>query len=459
MNDNVQAGWDVKYRVGMLRLECWQAWSSIVARLAAVAASVRVVMVSCLVVLALCAAATCGASLEEFRVVYEWYKLDFTWQDDQAKLDAYSRKLYEARNNIIQNIKIWDEIAFLTLPRSKSGVPATLVTVPSVPKSTSASPRLQPFPTWAFQEVGNCASLQNVQAIEIDPDGFLWVADSGTIGEFQEYSDVPDTKCPPKLVIFDIKRRELVSEYEFSKHLLRPGSILTDMVIDPRGNKTAYISAVNDYDATIIVYKNQTKSAIKRENLPRVKPTSVIVNGTEVPLKLNKLSLALSVWQNILYMNPSWEEQIYSVDLHTLTHNSDISTYIKPVAQLPGLSYAIVLDSKQVLYYTVLEKDAIGKWNTSHRFEEGHKTITEDRSFLQFPSSFSFDRSDNLWVLSNRFQTYLNGDVNLEVPNFRLIRAFTGSDSYMYAPQPSGSPTSHVSSAVLVSFLAVILFR
>uniref|UniRef100_A0A1B6HAH0 Bee-milk protein n=1 Tax=Homalodisca liturata TaxID=320908 RepID=A0A1B6HAH0_9HEMI len=407
-------------------------------------------------VLMLLVVASCGAAVEEFRVVYEWFKLDFEWQNSQAKFEAYARRMYNPKNNIIQNIKIWEETAFLTLPRSKSGVPATLVTVSSVPMSNSASPRLQPFPSWSFQEVGDCSSLQNVQAIEIDPDGFLWVADSGTIEELREFGE-PDNKCPPKLVIFDIKKRELVSEFEFSRELLRPASILTDIVIDPRGNKTAYISAVNDFDASIIVYKNETKSAIKVEGLPRVKPTSVIVNGTEVPLKLNKLSLALSVWQETLYFNPSWEEMLYSVKVQDL--QSDVSSFIKPIGSLQGLSYALILDSKQNLYYTILEKDSLGKWNTSRMFEDFSRIITEDNSFLQFPSSFAFDASENLWVLSNRFQTYLNGDVNLEVPNFRLIRAYTRSNSYMYAPQPASSAKSIASTACFVILLVLVALR
>lgn len=397
--------------------------------------------------------AACVVSAEEFRVVYEWYKLDFTWKDDQAKFEAYTRKLYDARNNIIQNIKIWDNLAFLTLPRSKSGVPATLVTVPSVPMSNSASPRLQPFPSWPFQEFGNCSALQNVQAIEIDPDGFLWVADSGTVGEFREYTE-PNNKCFPKLLVFDIQKRNLVTKYEFSRQLLKPNSILTDIVIDPRGSKTAYISVVNDNEASIIVFQNETRSVTKVDGLPRVKPTSVIVNGTEVPLKLNKLSLALSLWQRTLYLNPSWEEMLYSVDLQALARN-DISSAIRPVGNLPGLCYALVLDSKQVLYYSALERDSIGKWNTSRRFEDGQKIAVQDKSLLQFPSSFSFDRSENLWVLSNRFQTYLNGDVNLEVPNFRLVRAYVGSDSYMYSPQPTSAAASSVTSVLL--FLVTIL--
>lgn len=407
---------------------------------------------SWMLIVVMCVATVGATAIHDFLVVYEWYKLDFTWFDDQAKFEAYNKKMYDARNNVIQNVKIWKGEAFLAVPRSKNGVPATLVKVPSEPgMSASASPRLEPFPSWTFQELGNCAYLQNVRAIEVDRDGFIWVADSGTVEEF----DDPVTRCPPKLLIFDVERRALVSEYQFPANFLRNGAILTDMVIDPRGNKTAYISAVSEVDAVIVVYHNRSRSAAKVTGLPRVTPTSVKVNGTEVPFKLNKLSLALSVAQDRLFISPSWQEALYFVDVHSL-RNADISSAIRPVGNLPGLSYAIILDSKDTLYYTVLEKDAIGKWNTNKKFAEGRTTVTEDKALLQFPSAFAIDCSKNLWILSNRFQTFLNNEVNLTVPNFRLLKSHIGTESYMFAT-PKSSASSVLASALLTVSLYLAL--
>jgi hypothetical protein len=41
--------------------------------------------------------------------------------------------------------------------------------------------RLKPFPSLAANIVGDCKAMQNVAALEIDPRGWLWVADSGEI--------------------------------------------------------------------------------------------------------------------------------------------------------------------------------------------------------------------------------------------------------------------------------------
>lgn len=409
-------------------------------------------------VVLLLAACSASVAVEPFRVVYEWYKVDFSWNNDEHKLEAYTRKRYEPRNNVIENVRVWEDVAFLTLPRSKGGVPATLVTVPSAPNGPSASPRLEPFPDWNFQEVGRCDHLQNVRALEVDPDGYLWVADSGVVGEFREYAE-PDNKCPPKIVIFDIKTRTRVSEYEFSRELLPPSSILSDIVIDPRGSKTAYMSVVNEFESFVVVYQNQTRSAIKVKlvGFPEVKMTSVVVNGTEVPMRLNKLSLGLSLKRNTLYLNPSWQETLFSADLQEVQSSSSSNT--RRVGHLPGLSYALAVDSLDSLYFSVLEGDAVGKWNTSQKFDPDHSIIARDHSFLQYPSSFALDKYDTFWVISNRLQTYFSGDVNLEVPNFRLLRAYSGTKSYMYATTENSSARFTVNSLVIVLLLSFIVLR
>ena len=46
-------------------------------------------------------------------------------------------------------------------------------------------------------------------ALEISPDGRLWVADSGTAAVFAD----PVRKCPAKVVAFDIDRRNPIEVY------------------------------------------------------------------------------------------------------------------------------------------------------------------------------------------------------------------------------------------------------
>ena len=81
----------------------------------------------------------------------------------------------------------YDSTLYVAVPRWRDGVPSTLNTI-SVTISKKAqrnekrlAPKLKPFPNLAANIVGDCKAMQNVAALEIDPRGWLWVADSGNL--------------------------------------------------------------------------------------------------------------------------------------------------------------------------------------------------------------------------------------------------------------------------------------
>jgi hypothetical protein len=141
---------------------------------------------------------------EVFAVIYEWNKLDFLWPDDSSKARFLDSSQFIPENTTISGVKVWGDRLYVTLPRWRRGVPATLASIP-LPKPGdyhNPSPKLEPFPSWEMQQVGNCSALQNVQNVEIDPtNGYMWVIDSGRIDTL---SQRPDNRCPPKIVVFDL---------------------------------------------------------------------------------------------------------------------------------------------------------------------------------------------------------------------------------------------------------------
>jgi hypothetical protein len=140
---------------------------------------------------------------EVFGVIYEWNKLDFTWPDDSLKAKFLDSSQFIPENTTISGVKVWRDRLYVTLPRWRRGVPVTLASIP-LPTAGShhnPSPKLEPFPSWEMQHVGNCSALQNVQNVEIHPDGYMWVIDSGRVNTL---SQQPDNRCPPKIVVLDL---------------------------------------------------------------------------------------------------------------------------------------------------------------------------------------------------------------------------------------------------------------
>ena len=111
--------------------------------------------------------------------VARWSRLEYDINS------GYLQQHYNHENNILGNVRHYDSSLYLAVPRWRDGVPATLSVI-GVTASKKAqrnekkmSPKLKPFPSLAANLVGDCKAMQNVAAIEIDPRGWLWVADSG----------------------------------------------------------------------------------------------------------------------------------------------------------------------------------------------------------------------------------------------------------------------------------------
>lgn len=106
-------------------------------------------------------------------------------------------------NGVITGIQVTPDRIFLTLPRSREGVPATLTWMPNNGVPVENQPLL-PFPDWSWQQghLDNCSGLVSVFRSRIDSCGRLWVLDSGVLTPLD---GSPVNSCPPRLVAFDLK--------------------------------------------------------------------------------------------------------------------------------------------------------------------------------------------------------------------------------------------------------------
>lgn len=200
-----------------------------------------------LIILAVLSVALAG----KFKVSREWSYLNFTWPSAATYQAAVSNAAYIPENNILSGITHFEDHFYVTLPRMKSGVPATLARIPAgMVKDTS--PLLEPFPTWEMNALNDCNSLQNVQNVEVDPKGQMWIIDGGRT---ETLSPVDTYRCPPKLVIFDIKKNMTTTAYTFPENVASPNtSFLYDIVVDNTDGGYAYITDNSRKDPGIDSY-------------------------------------------------------------------------------------------------------------------------------------------------------------------------------------------------------------
>ncbi|KDR24297.1 Protein yellow, partial [Zootermopsis nevadensis] len=382
---------------------------------------------------------------EVFGVIYEWNKLDFTWPDDSFKARFLDSSQFIPENTTISGVKVWRDRLFVTLPRWRRGVPATLASIPLLTAGShrNASPKLEPFPSWEMQHVGNCSALQNVQNVEIHPDGYMWVIDSGRVNTL---SQQPDNRCPPKIVMFDLTSvTSSVRIVTFSDSVTSGDTNLVDIVLDNDGTGYTYISDASEKDPGLIVYswKENRSWKVRDSRSMRADPgvRSLSINGVYVDVNKNIDGLALSPVsdkvERRLYYSPLSSYSLFSIPTSVLKDETravgDVSGDIKTHGRKTSISEGMAMDSRGVLYYGLLGENAIAKWDTNLPFEGNQRKIAQDNNLLQWPASFGFDSQlRNLTVVSNRLQNFLAGRVHLNEPNCRIITAFTGTKSYLY---------------------------
>nr|CAD7404767.1 unnamed protein product [Timema cristinae] len=189
----------------------------------------------------------CQGQLE---VINQWSFLPFDLPPD------FPTGNYIPENNVFTGLEVgWGRV-FLTLPRLRSGVAATLATIPraDLQGQTGNAPTLQAYPNWQWHRAeANCSGLISVYRARADRCDRLWVLDSGIMNSLESYTPV----CPPKIVAFDLRTDRLVKSYEFPRASLRLNSLLTNLVIDYQGGQScddALIYISDTASPGIVVY-------------------------------------------------------------------------------------------------------------------------------------------------------------------------------------------------------------
>ncbi|XP_069358528.1 dopaminechrome tautomerase-like [Maniola hyperantus] len=377
----------------------------------------------------LCAClAVASASLE---VVNQWNFLQFDFPPDPVLLEKF-----QPENTVPSGLEIgWDRL-YLGIPRLRAGVPATLAWVPrSLPPGVS--PVLQAYPDWSWHTAGrgdiNCTGLISVYRIRADRCNRLWVLDSGVITSLDDFRRV----CPPKILLFDMATDRLVRSVYFPRELLRPASLLTNLVLDetrsaPRhhasscDNIFAYIT--DTVAPGIIVYD------ARRDNAWRVTHASMYpdpdlgeydIGGDKFTLMDGVVGIAHSAAQGLVYYQPLATDRVFSVSTAVLAsgppaEGTDLPVNLVGRKSSQGLGIAVDPRDDTIIFSPMTET-AIAAWNP---ITNSHRVLAQDPEKLQFCAEVRWVARDNgaVWALSSRFHKYFKRSVSKHEINVRIVR-------------------------------------
>ncbi|CAG7659227.1 unnamed protein product [Allacma fusca] len=385
-----------------------------------------------------------------YDVVYSWKKIDFQFKSPEHKTEAIKSGEYIPEIATASGIKVSGDRIFITVARWRAGAPASLAYVPynrTMGPQPMKEPLLIPYPSWEFNEGGNCAVLQYAQSMEIDQFSRMWVIDAGRRNIFDKS---PDNKCPPKLLLLDLKTDQVIHSHEFPAEVVgRTSNFLNDLVVGCTSEKNCMVYISDSVDAKIIAFDFSTdKSWFVQHPSMKADPDALkfTILGTNYTFDIAVNGIALSNkdrnFDTVYYCSLSGVD-VYSVAVATIKQagaskqpgvqlkDSDVTHIGKKDSQSDGMT----IDANGIMYYGDIGHNAIKSWNTNEgkMTDANQKIVAQNDNDLQWVDTFSIDTDGHMFVTPSRLHRHFTDTLDFSDTNFRVVRFFINSENYMYS--------------------------
>jgi len=399
------------------------------------------------------------AKLEE---KFSWKQLQFAWPNNQAEQDAIKTGHYIPENNLPLGLERWNNKMFVTVPRWKAGVAASLNYINL--DTAEKSPKLHPYPSWEANalpidvnpqhdktpsggrldaekatavvgELKDNATIISTFRIQVDACDRLWVLDTG----LADILGNPKQVTPNAIVIFDLKTDKLLRRFMIPKAQTKEDSFFANIIVDSEraecNDAFAYIPDLGAYGVIVYSFRDDHSYRVKH-NFFHFDPLQGDFNVGGVNFQWTDGVFGMAVGP----MNPDHTKDIYfhalastkefkvsNRVLQNQTHVTSPAAYydFKFVGDRGsnGQSTAEVYDKQTgVIFYTQVNKDAIACWNVKRPYEtETQGLIDSDSHTLVFPNDMKVDTEGTVWVLSDKMPSYLYKELDPAAVNYRIL--------------------------------------
>ncbi|XP_054013471.1 major royal jelly protein 1-like [Hylaeus anthracinus] len=357
--------------------------------------------------------------------------VDFEFDSDKERKEAIDSGRYDHTKCIPIDVDRWGkDRMFVTVVRDK-GVPASLTTVSN--KMGPGGPLLKPYPNWSWYNHNNCNKphIIGVYRVAIDQCNKLWVLDTGMTGS--------EATCPPQLLSFDLITNELLSAVtvpkEFAVNSTTGKGLLVTPIVRTGGFRcweTQVFIADPDGYALLVYDTSSTKwsRVISSALVYDPKAVTYTIAGESFDLMDGPVGMALSPTGETLYLSPmsSYKMVSASTDQLTRAKGVDDSVPFEVHEKLDSQLSAKAMSRKGTLFFGITRNASIGCWNERKALTEDNMLIiAQDPEDLQFVSGAKvvkgrYQVSEELLVLSNRYQKFVTGTMNFDEINFRILK-------------------------------------
>lgn len=378
-------------------------------------------------------------AIDSLKVAFQWKQIDFHFPSPEAKWDATNKRRYIPENNVPVGLEVYGDRIFITLPRWKEGVAASLTYIKMT--DDSDSPLLRPYPNWDTHnqdvEVPGIVSAYRMRA---DSCGRLWVIDLGFKHNLDE--TIAEQVTGPRLLIYDLTTDKLLRTYEIPKDQWDTDtSFFANIAVDENNCDDSFTYLADLGHPALVVYDyKQNKSWMIQHHFFNIDPLAGKMNVSGIPFQ----------WQEGLFglaLSDKDSEGYSSLYFHPMTSFNEfkVSTKILTNAELAKNSTAIFREFKLlgsrgpkaqsgvsflhkktgVLFYALVNLNAVACWRTSLKnyTMESQGRVFMSNELMVFPSDIKVDANDTIWVLSDKLPTFIYKHLNYREYNFRILKS------------------------------------
>lgn len=359
-------------------------------------------------------------------------------------------------NNVPMGAERVDDRVFITIPRRRYGIPATLNYIDLNRHGNSRSPPLTPYP-----DMKRSRFLISVYRTRADECGRLWMVDTGVI----EIPNNPQYLQRPSIVVYDLKTDKQILRYQFKSsdtptNRTATGLASITVVIKNGDCSDAYAYVPDLQTFGLIVYSLRENDSWRHQhNYFSFNPTSGSLRVAGHSFIWNDGIFSVAVGQpgsdgcRPVYFHPMVSNQEFSVSSCELEKRQANETAFEVVGDRGRNSQSTMHEMhgpSKVMFFAEVGRDAISCWNTDMPLRpENMEMLAQDSSRLSYPSDLHVTDNE-VWVTSNTLPRFIFSRFNTNDYNFYVYKAnvdniLSGtvcdgarrSDSPLYYPQDS----------------------
>jgi sugar lactone lactonase YvrE len=304
---------------------------------------------------------------------------------------------------------------FVSFPRWGDDVPYTVAEV--IDGKAIAFPNAD-VNSWSGAQPRD--RLISVQSVVVDPEGFLWLLDTGA-PSFSPYVD-----DGPKLVRVDLARNEIDRVLAIAETAMTPTTYLNDVRFDFSEGRYAYVTDSQPVGALIVVDldSGDCLDRLRGHHSTQAQDQfrAVVEGEVREQYRVGADGIAISPDGSRLFYCPLSSRRLYSVDTAVLRNRDNSDTLVAETVLDHGdkcASDGLESDTAGNLYATayehgaVLRRSATGRWTT----------VLQARRLL-WPDTLSIATDGYLYISVNQLPRtpLFNHGIDDRIPPYLIIR-------------------------------------